>query len=111
MTRKPPPPLDYVPPLCPLCGEDTRLEDECWECRRCEASWSYYGNDRGDWDDPAAEQCRFYCEPWKDCEREPKHLPKRFQCELADGHEGAHRNEIAYADDEWTSDQEVLDVG
>jgi hypothetical protein len=82
--RAAPPPLEYRPPLCSVCGEETRHSvSGRLVCDPCGCSWDESIIDLdGDWFDTTAEQCTATVRPyeendWIKDDDERKHLELR----------------------------------
>lgn len=57
------PDLEFQPPDCPLCGEETNPVDDCFDCESCNLSWDRHG-ERGERMDPQLPQCLAECTPY-----------------------------------------------
>jgi hypothetical protein len=95
-TQRPsPPPLEFEPPRCSVCGEQTVVEYNQLNCPDCEVSWpadGYHLHD-GSWDHgDDAEQCPSVVTD----DRYGEH-----RCWLTARHLGEHRN----PDGSWTNEQ------
>lgn len=103
-TRPAPPPLEYEPPMCSICGEQTEVEDGVLHCKSCAATWdidAYHLDGYSSWDDSAGRQCTAAIAPWAHQRDAYPHIADaRYRCLLAVGHDGKHRHPEYY--DGWT---------
>ncbi|GAB3471895.1 hypothetical protein [Actinophytocola sediminis] len=106
-TRPAPPPLEYQPPRCSLCGNDTCHDGDGWNCENCGASWDDEGNDDGEWHDPDAELCDATIQPLADNEFVTEEQRAQvYRCTLDAGHDADRRLHVSrdgwtYAKDGW----------
>lgn len=101
--RTPPPPLIPRDPECPLCREDLGHFGDGFACPRCRATWpdTHIGDESGEWDEPAAEQCTATVQPnldsaWIKVDDPRKH--RTYRCVLAADH--IREDPVVHADPE-----------
>lgn len=87
-TRAVPPSLVFHPPTCPMCGNETSIQDDCFVCEACEAAWHKNG-EFALWTD-FENQCPATVQPWKNLTswtpETEQHRYEEFRCMLGDGH-------------------------
>lgn len=86
MNPIPIPDLEFRPPDCPLCGDETESADEGFCCSNCILYWSADGTrgERGD----DVEECGNERRPYANQARYQSIRGALFHCVLGTGHKG-----------------------
>lgn len=91
-SRPLPPPLEFPPPPCTICGDDCDYDDG-WFCVPCGISWdepAHHNN--GAWDEPDKPQCTSRWSPYQGLmyDAYPALKATTYRCRRTDGHDGNH---------------------